>query len=74
LEQEFRVLTESVKRRLSAVSRGVGYSPDSNNASTEVEDSALSKIVIGKQLAKADQEDLVCAVVICKVWRLTIAL
>jgi hypothetical protein len=39
----------------------VGYSPDSNNMSTEAEESPLLRC-------------LACAVVICKVWRLAIVL
>jgi hypothetical protein len=45
----------------------VGYSPDSNDLSTEAEESALLKSVAGKRLEKADWEGLVCAVAICKV-------
>jgi hypothetical protein len=57
-------LTESV----------VGYSLDSNDVSTEAEESPLLRSVTRKRLDNADWEDLVWAVVICKVWGLAIAL
>jgi hypothetical protein len=52
----------------------VGYLLDSNDVSTETEESLLLRSVTGKRLVKADWEGLACAVVICNVWRLVIAL
>jgi hypothetical protein len=52
----------------------VGYSTDDNDVSTESEESPLLRSVTGKRLIKADCEGSVCAVVICKVWRIAIAL
>jgi hypothetical protein len=51
-----------------------GYSPDSNDVSTEAEESQLLRPVTGKRLMKAEWEDLACDLVICKVWRLAMAL
>jgi hypothetical protein len=44
-----RVVTESVKRRLSRV---VGYSPDSNDMRTEAEESLLLEAVTTERLVK----------------------
>jgi hypothetical protein len=52
----------------------VGYSPNSNDVSTEAEESPLLRPVTRKRLVKADWEDVACALVICGVWRLAIAL
>jgi hypothetical protein len=46
----------------------VGYSPDSNDVSTEAEECALLRSVTGKRLVEE------CAAVICKVWILAIVL
>jgi hypothetical protein len=43
-----RVLREFVKRRLSAVYRVVGYSPDSNDLGTKAEESPLLRSVTRK--------------------------
>jgi hypothetical protein len=41
-----------------------------NKVSAEAEECPLLEAVTGKQLVKTQQtEDLVCSVVICKVWR-----
>jgi hypothetical protein len=47
----------------------VGYSPNSGDVSTEAEEYPLLRCVTRKRLEKAD-----CAPVICKAWRLAIAL
>jgi hypothetical protein len=54
----------------------VGYSPDSNDVSTEAEESSLLEAVTKKLLVKTLQalKDLACAAVICKVWELAMAL
>jgi hypothetical protein len=52
----------------------VGYSPDSNDVSTEAEESPWLRSFTRERLVKADYEVLACAVVICKVWGLTTAL
>jgi hypothetical protein len=49
------------------LSSEAGYSPDSNDVSTEAEESSLLRPVTRKRLVKADWEDLACALVICKV-------
>jgi hypothetical protein len=52
----------------------VGYLLDSNDMSTGAEESPLVSSVTWKWLVKADWEGSVCAVVICKVWKLVIVL
>jgi hypothetical protein len=52
----------------------VGYSPDSNDVSTEAKESPLLGTVTRKRLVKADWEDLACALVICEVCRSAVAL
>jgi hypothetical protein len=49
----------------------VEYSPDSNDVSTEVEESLLSRSFAGKRLVEADLEILACAVVMCKLWEIS---
>jgi hypothetical protein len=53
-----------------------GYSPDSNDVSTEAEESPLLEAVARERLLEAQQagKDLAGAVVICEVWRSAIAL
>jgi hypothetical protein len=52
------------------------YSPDSNDVSTEAEESPLLEAVARERLVKTLQagEDLVSAALICKMWRLAVAL
>jgi hypothetical protein len=57
--------------RLSSV---MGYSPDINDVSTEAEEYPLLRSITKKRLAKADWEDLACALGICKMYGLAIAL
>jgi hypothetical protein len=60
----------------SELSSVVRQWPDGNGVGTEAEESPLSEAVTGKRLMKTLQagKDLVCALVICKVWRLAMAL
>jgi hypothetical protein len=60
-----------VKRRLSGV---VGYSPDRNEVNAEADESPLLEAVTRERLKTQQTEDLAYAAVICKVWRLAMAL
>jgi hypothetical protein len=54
----------------------VSWEPASNEVSAEAEESPLLESVTKERLVKTQQDgkDLACAVVICKVWRLAMAL
>jgi hypothetical protein len=58
------------------VSSAAGYSSESNDVSTEAEESLLLESVAGERLLKTQQAAncLAVAMVICKVWRLAVAL
>jgi hypothetical protein len=51
-----------------------GILASGHDVDTEAEDSPLLRFVTRKRLVKADWEGLACILVICKVWRLAMAL
>jgi hypothetical protein len=59
---------------VGAMSSVVEYSPDSNYVSAEAEESPSLRAVTKQRLVKADLEDLVGALVTCKLCRSAITL